>query len=240
LHLALFYNQSEEVVLTLLNKYPIAATISVQSFYPLLTAIQKSHTERVVQQLILVYPQAIKECDRWDSYPFRDACTYWGAYAQGNACINTHTCKSKFSNNIILQLLYAFPQVAKYFSYNFGYPLHTAMRFKQSDRVVLILLNYNLLAVKSVQDYIDESPLDFAEANGYSEQIVNVIKTLMNKSDNELENCINIPKIVLLHTVDNVLRYDTIQWLLWNTPVKIKGQYVQQSTLLFCVEKTSI
>jgi hypothetical protein len=224
LHLALFYNQSEEVVLTLINKYRIAVakTDRDESIYPLRIALRNNHTERVVRQLIKVFSQAIQVPDQGGYYPLSDA------------------FNSNCSNNIVLQLLYAFPQVARESSsLSRGYPLLNAFKSKQSDRIVLILLNYNLFAVTSVQDD-GRSPLDVAKANGYSEQIIDVLETLMNKTYNELENCINIPKIVLSHTVDNLLRYDTIQWLLWNTPVKIKGQYILQSTLLFPVEKTTI
>jgi ankyrin repeat protein len=214
---ALQRRRSEEVVLTLLKEYPTAASIYEFGESALHYSILHNYSERVVFQLIKAYPEAIQGSvyDGEFLYPFH------------YACLNDH------SENTILLLLYTFPQVAM----ENDNSLFHAIESKQSDRVVLILINYNLLAVKNV-DNDGNTPLYLATAYESSEPIINVLEQLTNKSVTELRNRIDIPKIVLSHSINNVLGYDTIQWLLNNTPVIIKGVYVQQSRLCSTINIT--
>jgi hypothetical protein len=110
-----------------------------------------------------------------------------------------------------------------------GYPLHLACRYSQSERVLLVLIHLNLQAVK-YEDYDNETPLSIAKRYQKSSTIIHVLEQLMALSDSDLQNNIGIPKIVTLHSLDNLdnlLRHDTFQWVLDNSPILIDGQYIQ-------------
>jgi hypothetical protein len=103
------------------------------------------------------------------------------------------------------------------------YPLHSACRNNQSENVILTLIDTYLLAVKE-EDGLDYTPLDHARSNNQSERVIKVLETLMEKSDYELENRIDIPMVVLTHGLGNKRRYDIIKWFCeihTNMPINI-------------------
>jgi hypothetical protein len=82
------------------------------------------------------------------------------------------------------------------------------------------------MAVKYKHNY-GMTPLHYAKESGRSSKVINILEELMKKSDYDMKNRIDIPKIVAIHGLNNVRRIYTIQWLLMNSPVRINGAYVQ-------------
>jgi hypothetical protein len=58
------------------------------------------------------------------------------------------------------------------------------------------------LAVK-VKDDHQQFPLDYAKNKSLSETIISVLQILMEKSDYELENGIDIPMVVMFNGIEN-------------------------------------
>jgi hypothetical protein len=95
------------------------------------------------------------------------------------------------------------------------YPLHLACRYKLSVNFVLALIDTNLLAVKSIDNF-GKSLFDIKSKNGLSGIIISVLKSLRGKSDFKLEIHIDIPLVLTFNGLDNSRRQKGYQWLLLN------------------------
>jgi hypothetical protein len=106
------------------------------------------------------------------------------------------------------------------------YPLHLACRYSQSERVLLVLINLCLQAAK-YSNYENKTPLCTANEYNQSSTIIKVLEELTAMSVYDLKNRIGIPTIVTLPGLDNLRQNDIFQWVLYNSPILIDGEYKQ-------------
>jgi ankyrin repeat protein len=255
LFMALQSRQSEKVVNKLIHEFPQAAKEKNRhGRYALHMACKNNYSESVVLKLMKVYIQAAKENDNFGCYPLHHAIihqsesvvlkfieklsqavkdigypTYMALknnYSFGNsslcqAIVNHH------SEQVFLKIITCFPQEALAEQSLFGEcPFRFACKYKLSERVVLIMINYILLQMKHHRISTKViSLLRIAKQNGQSSSIIQVLEELMTKSEYDLQNCFGIPKAITIHGLDNLRRNETFQWILYNSPMQIAGKY---------------
>jgi ankyrin repeat protein len=203
LHLACKYNHPDMVVLKLLTSFPQGASERDKyGDYPLHNACRRKQSEKVVLQLLNSFPQAATEKDNIGDYPLHSA------------------CRTNQSEKIIIQLLYNFPQAASKKDAYGCYPLHLACRYTQSENVMFALIDTYPLAIKTVikERYKPlKTILNYARDVGRSETMIEVLETLMEKSDHELKNKgVNVIMIVMVNGLANRQHQEIFQWLLLN------------------------
>ena len=202
LHYACSFYQSHSVIQFLVKEYPLAVQLKRNDrSYPLHMACSHNQPESVIKLLVKEYPLAVQERNRNGSYPLHCA------------LIN------KNCDNVILTLV----NIQAAMEENF---LHEACEYSTSERVLLVLINLNLHVVKQ-WGYKLETPLCIAKRYEQSATIIKVLEQLMIMSQFDLENGIGIPKIVTLHALDNLRRFDTFRWVQYNSPIVIDGKYKQ-------------
>jgi ankyrin repeat protein len=210
LHMACCCNQAEKLVLQLFKVFPQATSEKdMNGNYPLQLACEYNQSEKVVLQLLNYFPHAASEKNVKCKYPLHDACMYQ-------------------SDKVVLQLLDCFPQAASKRDNFDNYPLHFACEKRQSGNIILPLVESNLLAVKA-NNRCNISPLHLARLSDQPEANINVLDTIMKMSDDDLQNRIDIPIIVLRNGIVNRRCYDRYQWFLRNKPQKeIQVCHVQE------------
>jgi ankyrin repeat protein len=208
LHYACEKNAPSNIVIDVINDNPTAVQQKdYNGWYPLHFACWKNQSESVIQLLVKEYPLAVRQIDNGISPLYL-------------------ALSSKQSESVIMLLVkeYSLAVLGKDMLGN--YPLHLACKHCNTDRVLLVLINLSLHAVKH-KDHRKETPLCIAKQAGQSSTIIRILEVLEAMSNHDLENRIDIPKIVTLHALDNLQRQDTFQWLLYNSPTLIDGQYNQ-------------
>jgi hypothetical protein len=216
------YDLDYEKVISLMKLYPKSiARVNRTGEYPLHVACQRNNNrtkgcERVILKLLHTYPQA--------------------AMGNGSMLSSALECAvmSFHSDNSILQILDTYPEAAQTRDGDGGCLLNYAVTVNCSKKVLLALIASNLMSVKLLNDDIpdDEIFMDIvgdASHFGQPEEVIHVIKQLIDKTDYELENRIKIPAIVKWHELDHIFRFDRTQWLLNHSPTKIEGHYEQES-----------
>jgi hypothetical protein len=76
------------------------------------------------------------------------------------------------------------------------------------------------------KNFAGETPLYAARMGGQSSTIIKVLEILTTMTNYDLENRIGIPKIVTAHGLDNLRRYDTFEWVQYNSPILMNGKYI--------------
>jgi hypothetical protein len=227
-------NENEDTILQLMKRFPNAIKVknSSNGEYLLHLACWKIKSEKVILHLLNNFPQAsiksCESCENFNDYPYyvREAFVMQRFFL-ADIKTNNHSyypihlaMENNQSEKVVLRLLNAFPQAASERHPTRGYLLHIACtgRSNQSEKVILALIDTNLLAIKA-HNCFGETPLDYARYY-QSELIINVLRTLMEMSDDDLKNRINIPMIVLIDGLDNRRRQEMYQWLLNIEPTK--------------------
>jgi hypothetical protein len=178
--------------------------------YVLHYAFWKKAPSATVIKIINYYPMAVQRKYIDGCYPLH------------------YACFSNQSESVIQLLINKYPMAVQQKDTDGWYPLHLACIDNQSENVILALIDINLFAVKA-NDQKGYTPLQHAKWNGQSKKIIDVLETIMEKSDDDLKNRIDIPMIVLTNGFYNRRRHDGFQWLLMNKPTKqIQGFYVQE------------
>jgi hypothetical protein len=145
-----------------------------------------------------------------------------------NQYVLHYACWTHAPSATVIKIINYYPMAVQQNDVYGRYSLHLACMRNQSENVILALIDINILAVKA-SDQFGYTPLDFARSNGQSKTIINILTTLMDKSDDDLKNRIDIPMPVLRNGFYNRRRHDGFQWLLMNKPTKqIQGLYVQE------------
>jgi homoserine dehydrogenase len=187
--------QPDTHTLTLIQKYPLALQESTNDKdLPLHIACKYKKSDKVVLALLEIYPKAAEATNNGNSLPLHIACTY---------------CQSE---KVILRLLNQFPQGTLVKNNDNKYPLHCACEKIISDRVILTLIDTNILILNQF-DSNNKTPLDYANDSGQSSTVIHVLEQLMNKSVYELQNRIDLPKIVTEHELGWIRRNYAYEWL---------------------------
>jgi Ankyrin repeats (3 copies) len=198
LYLACKYGSSETVVTQLLTRFPEAASVqgNVRGNFPLHISCYYQ-SEEVVLLLLNTFPHAAAVRNNDGHYPLH------------LACFNSK------SEKVVIQLLKEYPQAAAIPNIYDHYPIQLACNCcnPPNSGVILTLMDTNLLIVKKISDDL------LRDATYYPilKPLIAIIESIKNKSDYELENRIDIPMIVLVNGLDNILRLEKFQWLLMNT-----------------------
>jgi ankyrin repeat protein len=184
----------EKFVMKLLGEFPQAIQEKdYNGSYPLHLACQDKRSEKIFLKLISDFPQAIASIDNYDRYPLH------------------YACECAQSESVVFKLMNLFPEAASKKTHCNSYPIDFAYYSNYSDRFMLALINLNLMAVKARGNrrwYCD------VEALNHSSTLAQVLETLKKKSDYEIQNRIDIPKLVTIHGLENLRRNDTFQWVL--------------------------
>jgi ankyrin repeat protein len=206
LHCACHGNMSYKVIVLLLTSFPIAVQKkNNKKEYPLHLAIDNELCDDSVIKLYSVWPEAATKQGPRKQYPLHLA------------------IECRRSLKIIALLLQTCPEAV-----DSGEALYLACRAKLSEQIIFLLLDSNLLAVKSIQKGF--SILDWAEHSGLSKKIISVFKLLTTKTINELENRIGIPIDVTINGLGYVRRQALFQWCQINFST-IDPKLVQRTSL---------
>jgi ankyrin repeat protein len=164
-------------------------------WYPLHCACYNGRSESNIRTLVKEYPAAAREKDAIGLYPLHYVLE----------------CKLNFA--LVELLLNVYPAVLQYKHIDSGeYVLHHACRFCECEKVLLLLISSSLHAVKC-ENCKGETPLCIATKKRRSTKITLLLEQLMERSDEELENRIAIPRIVMLHDICNLRRLRIYDWL---------------------------
>jgi ankyrin repeat protein len=168
---------------------------SRSGWYPLHFACFNGISESTIRLLVKQYPAAVREKDLFELYALHYACE----------------CKLNFA--VVALLLNEFPAVLQYKnSDTFEYVLHHACRYCECEEVLLLLISSSLHAVKC-KNSKGETALDIARKRLQLTRITLVLEELMERSDEELEHHIAIPRIVVLHELGNLRHAGTYEWI---------------------------
>jgi ankyrin repeat protein len=202
LHFACWKNAPSTTVIKIINYYPIAVQQKdMFGYYPLHSACLGKQSESVIQILIKKYPMAVQQKNTYGWYPLYVA--LW----------------NNQSESVIQLLINEYPMAVHQKDIDEGYPLHLACRKHHSENVILALIDINLLPIKA-KDQKGYTPLQYAKWEGQSKTIIDILTTLMEKSDYDLKNRIDIPMPVLINGFYNKRRHDCFHWLLMKSSLK--------------------
>jgi hypothetical protein len=235
--------EDEEIddVLRLIRKYPndVKEKNDVGE-YPIHRAYHPIRSDEVILTLLNIFPEALAQKDKWDTYPLHRACQSYSenvvlkflkifpeaASKKYTSLHNDYTyplhlvCENSELENVVLPILKLFPKAAKLQDYWGRYPLQHACWWKMPERILLRLLDANVLAVKG--GGTGWNVLKLAIEAGHSKTMIEILKYLEQKSQHELKNRIGVPKDLGRNGLKTYKRcYKMFQWLLLNSPTVI-------------------
>jgi ankyrin repeat protein len=168
---------------------------SVTGWYPLHFACHNGTSESIIRLLIKEYAAAVHGKDAIGLYPLH------------------YVCESRLKVGVVELLLNEYPTALQYKNSDSGeFVLHHACRYCECEEILLILISSSLYAVKC-ENSDGETPLCIARKRRKSKKITLLLEELMERSDEELENRIGIPRIVVLHEMCNLRRLRTNEWV---------------------------
>jgi ankyrin repeat protein len=231
----------DDEILRLIRKYPNdVKEKNDDGEYPIHRAWHPIRSDEVILTLLNIFPDALAQKDKWNTYPLHHAChsysemvvlKYLKIFPEAASKIYTSlhndctyplhlVCENEELENVVLPILKLFPKAAKLKDYWGRYALQHAFCWKMPERILMKLLDANVLAVKGCDT--GWNVLKLAIKAGHSETMIEILKYLTQKSQHELKNHIGVPKDLGRNGLKTYKRCNKIfQWLLLNSPTLI-------------------